>query len=220
MIRFVTISVVITVIACGLVYKLRDVPAVGQLLLSDTDASEISFAWPPRVGEPYPDLKLVDQTGATTRLADFRGKVILVELIGIPCGACQAFAGAHKKGAFRGAKVQSNLESIHVYARKYGRFDLNDDRVVFVQILLFNTNLQAPTLAEARAWADHFGMDRSKNRIVLAGSDSLATKQSYNLIPGFHLINRDFVLIRDSSGHHPTHNLYTDLLPAMGKEVH
>lgn len=50
-------------------------------------------------------------------------------------------------------------------------------------------------------------------------SDALATRQSYKMVPGFHLIDRDFVLRRDSSGHHPVHNLYDDLLLTMGRLV-
>jgi len=32
--------------------------------------------WPPKVGEPYPDLKLTDQTGKEIRLSSLKGKVI------------------------------------------------------------------------------------------------------------------------------------------------
>ena len=39
--------------------------------------------WPPRVGEAYPDLRLVDQTGRTTSLSSFKGHVLLVEMIGM-----------------------------------------------------------------------------------------------------------------------------------------
>jgi hypothetical protein len=60
-------------------------------------------------------------------------------------------------------------------------------------------------------------MDRSRNEIVLVGTDELATRQSFKMVPGFHLIDRDFVLRRDSSGHQPVHNLYDDLLPTMGE---
>ena len=33
---------------------------------------------PPRVGDPAPDFALADQTGATVRLSDFRGKKSVV----------------------------------------------------------------------------------------------------------------------------------------------
>ena len=120
---------------------------------------------------------------------------------------------------FRGGKVQPDLESIETYAQRYGKFDLNGDSVAYVQLLLFNQSIQAPSAEEARAWAEHFGMDRSRNQIVLVGTDELATRQSFNMVPGFHLIDREFVFRSDSSGHQPVDNLYNDLLPAMGRLV-
>jgi len=206
-------------IFCGAFYKLREVPALGSLLLHDTDADALGYEWPPVVGHEYPDLELLDQTGQTTRLSDFRGKIILLELIGTPCGACQAFAGAHRVGVFRGGELQKNLESIETYAKRYGNFDLKHKDVVYVQLLLFNKSIQAPSLEEAHAWAEHFNMKRSRNQVVLVGTSDLATRQSYEMVPGFHLIDREFKLVRDSSGHHPVHNLYTNLLPTAGKLV-
>jgi cytochrome oxidase Cu insertion factor (SCO1/SenC/PrrC family) len=41
-------------------------------------------SWPPQLGQPYPDLELVDQTGQKTRLSSFKGKVILIEPVGMP----------------------------------------------------------------------------------------------------------------------------------------
>ncbi|MFQ5733582.1 MAG: hypothetical protein ACE5KM_16715 [Planctomycetaceae bacterium] len=219
MARKVGLLLIAVVIVVGAVYKLREVPAVGRLLLRDTDPAELGYDWPPKVGHEYPDLVLLDQTGRETRLSRFRGKILLVELIGTPCGACQAFAGAHDVGVFRGGELQPNLESIETYARRYGKFDLNHKDVVYVQLLLFNRRIQAPSLEEAKAWARHFGRDRSKNQIVLVGTADLATNQSYEMVPGFHLIDRNFILRRDSSGHQPVHNLYTDLLPTMGRLV-
>ncbi len=219
MIRTIGFILFAAAIIYGTVGKLREVPSFGRLFLSETDSVELGFAWPPLVGSEYPDLELVDQTGQTTRLSEFRGKVLLVELIGIPCGACQAFAGAHEVGVFRGGKLQPDLGSIEMYALRFGKFDLNDEGVVYVQLLLFNQSIQAPSAEEARAWAEHFGMDRSRNQIVLVGTDELATRQSFNMVPGFHLIDREFVFRSDSSGHQPVDNLYDDLLPAMGRLV-
>ena len=51
--------------------------------------------WPPAVGQFYPNLVLKDQTGQVTALSDFRGKVILVEVVGLTCRACHAFAGGN-----------------------------------------------------------------------------------------------------------------------------
>ena len=62
------------------------------------DHSGLDFAWPPKLGEPFPNLELVSHTGDTVRLSDFQGKVVLVEPIGMTCAACNAFSGARERG--------------------------------------------------------------------------------------------------------------------------
>jgi hypothetical protein len=175
-----------------------------------------SFDWPPKLKAPYPDLNLMDQDGNPTRLSDFKGKIILVEPIGMPCKACQAFCGGHSVGGFKGIPPQPGLPSIEESARKYGRFDLSDERIVKVYLLLYIKKMQAPTRRDAKAWAEHFGMNRSKNEIVLAGLPSMIGKDSYAMIPGLQLIDRDFILRADSTGRtSQQHDLYRDLLPRV-----
>lgn len=176
-------------------------------------------AWPPEKNRTYPDLELLDQEGNVTRLSDFKGKVILIEPVGIPCQACVAFSGGHERGAFEGIEAQADLESIESYAKQYGQIRLDDHRVVRVQLLLFNQDMKTPTLEQARAWADHFQMRRSRNEIVLVGTESMATKASRDLIPGFQLIDKHFILRADSTGQSPADNLYTKLLPKIRKLV-
>ena len=60
--------------------------------LSGERAPRRDFDWPPKLNEPYPDLQLIDQEGAPTRLSDFKGRIILLEPIGMTCKACQASA--------------------------------------------------------------------------------------------------------------------------------
>jgi cytochrome oxidase Cu insertion factor (SCO1/SenC/PrrC family) len=43
----------------------------------------LSFAWPPVLGEPYPSVVLQDSRGRSVELASFRGKVLLIEPIGM-----------------------------------------------------------------------------------------------------------------------------------------
>jgi thiol-disulfide isomerase/thioredoxin len=215
--RMIVTAVFGTALVCGLVYQFRGSPAIGRFFLAEAAEEPLPFAWPPVLNAEYPDLQLVDQTGQATRLSDYRGKVILVELVGTPCGACQAYSGGHERGTYRGGKCQANLESIEIYAKRYGGFDLKNKNVVLVQVLLFNESMQAPTVEDAAAWAKHFGMDRAKNQIVLVGLPAMATRQSFDMIPGFHLVNREFKLDRESNGLSPRHNLYTELLPRMGR---
>ena len=196
---------------------------INQLPLRWTSAAGLRCAepvvvgtWPPVKGERFPDLVLTDQTGQTTRLADFAGKIILVEYAAIPCDGCQAFAGGNQRGGYRGT-VQKGLDSIESYARRYAGVTLGSEDVVFVQVLLYGNSLGSPTAAEVAGWAKHFGMNRDANQIVLRGDASMLSDRTYAMIPGFHLIDRDFVLRSDSCGHRPVDNLYEDLLPMLGR---
>ncbi|MEM9366439.1 MAG: hypothetical protein AAGD07_10620 [Planctomycetota bacterium] len=173
--------------------------------------------WPPRVGAFYPDLNLMDQQGEPFQLSSLAGKVILLELAAIPCKGCQAFAGANRRGGYAGIAVQPGLDSIHEYAKRFGGVDIqNQHNVAFVQLLLYGKSMRHPTQQEVTGWARHFGMDRNRNLVVLRGDPSMVNRASYDRIPGFHLIDRDFVLRYDSCGHQPQHDLYYQLLPALG----
>jgi hypothetical protein len=174
-------------------------------------------AWPPVLGQPYPDLALVDQDGRRTSLSEFKGKVILVEPIGMPCRACIALAGGHECGPFDGIAPQDDLKSIEEYAREYGHVDLDDERIVVVQILFYTRDMSAAIPLDASRWARHFGMDRSKNRVVLTAEPHLVNPATHAMIPGFQLIDKDFILRYDSTGHNPRHDLYRELLPGMRK---
>lgn len=172
--------------------------------------------WPPALGKPFPDIELIDQTGRKVKMSSFQGKVILVEFIGMNCPACQAFSGAFDRGSFKNIHPQKGLESIEKLFPKYaGGLSLNDDRIVFVQILLYSMTMDAPTEHDAKKWAQHFQLDRSKNQVVLAGNKALLGQASFNLIPGFQLLDKNLIVRSDSTGHHPRHNLYTELLPLV-----
>lgn len=173
--------------------------------------------WPPIKGQAYPDLILNDQNGETVRLSDFKGRPILLELAAIPCAGCQAFAGANKFGSFAGASSQTNLDSIHKCAERFASVRLGKDKnIVFVQLLLYGNSLSSPTADEVAGWAEHFRMQRSDCNVVLQGEASMLSQAVYDSIPGFHLIDSDFVLKYDSTGHHPEDDLYRELLPALG----
>ena len=138
-----------------------------------------------------------------------KGKVILLEPIGMSCAACQAFCGGHEVGGFANVQPQADLPSIEKSASKYG-IDFNDERVVRVHLLLYNPLMKAPSHSQTSAWAKHFNMDRAKNQIVLAGLPSMAGSGSTRMIPSFHLIDQNFMLRGDDSS-----DLYRQLLPKM-----
>jgi hypothetical protein len=174
--------------------------------------------WPPAVNQPYPDLVLYDYTGRRVQLSSFKGKIILVEPVGMPCGGCQAYSGAHKKGALGGVAPQADLRSIDEYfPLGTGGITLTDERIVFVQLVLYGPHLGAPTLAEGKRWAEHFGFDAKPNHIVLLGTPEMQSRASFDMIPGFHLIDRNFVLRGVNVGHDPHSDLNRDVLALVPK---
>jgi hypothetical protein len=194
-------------VACG-----NDTPTAVQA----APQPEAPSPWPPRVGEAYPDLRLVDQTGSTTSLSSFKGRVLLVEMIGMTCPACQGFSGAKKVGTFGGVGSDGGLPAIDELVPQYATgVKFPSDDLVFVQILLFDMQMGAPGAADARAWAEHFHRDAAKHQYVLAGGPALHNNASYVMVPGFQLVDRKFVLRWDATGHNPRHNLYRELLPAL-----
>ncbi len=180
---------------------------------SVTSGLQASGQWPPVVGQAFPNLILYDQDGNLTPLSSLKGKVLLIEPIGMSCPACIAFAGGRLYGPFDGVAPQPNLDSIDEYLRRFGAVNLDDPRLVYVQLLLFDRALGVPTQADARRWADHFRLERRDQNYVLAGDAALLTDASRQIIPGFFLVDADLVVRADSTGSRPTHDLYTQLIP-------
>lgn len=170
--------------------------------------------WPPRVGQPYPDLEFVNHDGRAIRMSDFNGRILLVEPIGMNCPACNGFAGAGRKGGFEGLQSQGGLDSIEQYLSEYAGTRLGPE-LVLVHLLLYDFTMGAPNLEDARMWAEHFDLTDQKNVYVVYSERDLRGDASYNLIPGFQLVDRDSILRKDSTGHHPRHNLWKELLPEV-----
>ena len=172
--------------------------------------------WPPELEKPYPDLELIDQNGRAFRLSDYRGKVILLQNIGINNPASQTLAGSSKKGAYLGVPLQEDLNSIYDFFPRYtGGLRLPNKDVVFIQIIFYGISFGHPTQKEAQAWAAHFDMRAEKNQIVAVSPHDLRSGKTYGLIPGFHLIDRNFILRADSSGPKPKDDLFKILLPMV-----
>lgn len=180
------------------------------------DAFSFGVSWPPKLDREYPDPELVDYRGDRFHLSDYQGKVILVETSGMNCPACNAFSGAERFGGFGGTQPQANLRSIETYMRHYAGSDVVGHRdVMMVQLLLYDLYMEAPDAEDCKLWVDHFRLDQRSNFRVAATVEDMRGRASYNLVPGFQLIDRDFVLRYDSSGHRPRHDLFRTLLPAI-----
>lgn len=88
--------------------------------------------------------------------------------------------------------------------------------LVYVHLLLYDMSAaRAPTLEDAREWADHFRLDGVSNAVVLVGDERYVNSASYRLVPGFHVIDKSFVLRYDGSGHRPVDPPYDVALASI-----
>ncbi len=183
--------------------------AQSQELVTTPKFTQSLEFWPPRLEQEYPDFKLIDQTGEKVRISDFKGSLLLIEYVGMNCAACQAFSGANTHiGPFENNTVQRGLKSIKELFPTYTNgLSLSDNRITFIQILLYDMKRGAPTPEDAQRWAQHFQLEKSRNQYVLVPIGDMRGSASYNLIPGFQLVDKNFILKSDSTGHHPRVNL-------------
>ncbi len=107
------------------------------------------------------------------------------------------------------------MPSMDDAALDYGGVSLDDERLVVVHLLLYGFDMGAPSLDDAREWAEHYGLDDRPNHVVLVGDARLIGPETYAMIPGVQLVDRDFVLRFDSAGRRPPHDLWTELLPSL-----
>ena len=108
------------------------------------------------------------------------------------------------------------MPSLEDAARDYGGILLDDENLVVVQILLYGFDLKAPSPRDAAEWAEHFGLQDHDNFVVLCGDPRLISPETYGMIPGLQLIDKDFVLRYDAAGRKAPDDMWTDLWPAVG----
>lgn len=170
--------------------------------------------WPPVVGKRFPQFDLFDHTGKPFKISSLRGKPTVIEFISMTCAGCQAFAGGKEFGPYGGLASQPNLESFETYFRQIAGFDLHSGKVNFVVAVAYNDKLRSPTSQDLSDWRNHFHMDKHENTFIVS-SPELSSGVTFRMIPGFLLLDSNQDVLFDSTGHHPTHNLYTELLPAV-----
>lgn len=209
-------ALVIFIIAAGLYFSDFITASNAREKKNITLSTGQNVSWPPQLSQPYPDLELIDHRGNKVKLSDFKGKVIIIEPVGMTCSACNAFSGGGEKGGYKDMGVQKGLLSMEKYFPKYTNgISLHDDRIVYIQLLLYSLSMGAPTADDAKLWAEHFGLDKYSNAYILSGDKNLLGKASYNMIPGFQLVDKNFILRVDSTGHSPQHDLFGQLLPSV-----
>jgi hypothetical protein len=93
-------------------------------------------AWLPVVGQLYPNIVLRDQSGPAVVISDFKGKLVLIELVGATSGVCRVFSVRNERGAtrFRSIQPQPGLPSIERFTSGYAKLSLDHPEIVFVQL--------------------------------------------------------------------------------------
>ncbi len=151
------------------------------------------FIYP--LGKTFPDIEITDHLGNKRHLSSFKGKPIIIELSAFSCPATQAFSGAHKYGSFENIEPQYGLPSIPVvFANSGDKTYIQNLDIEYIQLLVFNTNMTLPTVAEAKSWYEHFHFDKIPNHHVYIAPKEFAVNEMQPRIPGFYLIDKNFKL--------------------------
>lgn len=109
------------------------------------------------------------------------------------------------------------MPSLDEAAEDWGGFALDADELVVVHLLLYGHDMQAPSLEDAREWAEHYGLDERPNHLVLVGDSNLISSATRAMIPGLQVVDRDFVLRLDGTGRRAPHDLWTEVLPGAAE---
>ena len=172
--------------------------------------------WPPTLGAQFPKVALTDHDGRPFTFESLRGRPVLVEFVAMTCAACQAWSGAHNYGVYEGLAAQAGLKSIEDYYRQFTNgLDLFDGKIAFVQLVVYDTALAAPSRESLTAWRKHFHFDQHRSVFVVTGGEPLCNSESFKRTPGFALLDREGVVRFEALGHTPRHNLYTELLAGV-----
>ncbi len=135
-----------------------------------------------QIGDHPCDFTLVDQKGNDFNLYDHVGKIIIIDLSAMWCGPCQIAA----------------LE-VEELQEKY------KDDIVYVTILIENTNYNPPTRSNISHWAKSFGI---KSAPVLGASRNFISNKPddgwpLEAWPQFHIINKEMIFVDSFKGWGP-----------------
>ena len=121
-------------------------------------------------GTPAPKTRWLDADGNTVRLADFRGKVVLLNLWATWCGPCVI-----------------EMPDLDALQKKYGRSGL--------EVVAVSLNEEGPAAIKP-FFAEH-GLDNLK---IYYGGEAPAKDFGARTLPSSYLINRDGTLIGEVPG--------------------
>ena len=109
------------------------------------------------------------------------------------------------------------MPSLDDAAEDYGGVSLDDEDLIVVHLLLYGFDMKAPSVDDAREWAEHYGLDKRPNHVVLVGEQDMISAATRAMIPGVQVVDRDFVLRYDGAGSRAPHDLWTEVLPGVAE---
>ena len=188
-----------------------------------TPNANLPDQWPPKMNDNYPNLALIDQTGQSFKLADLKGKVIVLEYIDMSSPVSQAQSGAGLLGAYGALQeVDEYTETFEDVLRKNPALDqqpliLPHRDLLQVKIIAYTQDGKQASRDDAQFWAEHFGFTKDRNIIVAVAEKDIRDEDVQNLVTGYQLIDKNFNLRVDSAGPAPKHNLKLTFVPLVPK---
>ena len=180
-----------------------EVEAARQRLLSKREARKrhlaerlaaCNHAWPPKLGEPYPDMLLFDPQGKEVRLSTLKGKTLLIHLAAMSSPGSVGYTGGKDAEPFAGCSPQRNVPTLEAWLKR-NHVDVEHPELRIVHVLLYGkSHTDPPAAADLREWIQHFQLDQRPNTLVLRGDVAYVNQDTYPLIPGIQLVGPDFRL--------------------------
>ena len=138
----------------------------------------------PRVGEPAPDFTGVDTQGKTHRLADYRGKTVVLEWTNHDCPYVRKHYGAgnlqeqQREAAAQGViwlSVISSAPGEQGHVSRAAADDLTRSRKAAPHAVLLDPEGRIGRAYEAKTTPHMFIIDEAGKLVYMGGIDSLAT---------------------------------------------
>lgn len=138
----------------------------------------------PQVGQPAPDFSAVDSQGKTRRLADFRGKIVVLEWTNADCpftrkhytsGNMQNLQGLAQQRGVIWLSVISSAPGKQGYVDGAGADQLTKTRNAVPTAVLLDPSGTVGRLYHAKTTPHMFVIDAQGNLRYMGGIDSIAT---------------------------------------------
>lgn len=207
-----------------------------QFASMPANSANYGFVWPPRIGESFPDIPLLDEKGHTISLSRYRGYVLMIAPIAMSSPGSQALAGGDRLGGLYGVAPQGNIESIDQMIADFSALSPDDERLLVVELLIYGPDRAQAEYSHIADWTQHFHRSTEQppkeeggvgaaqvptqllpraRRLTVVPAIDMRGPESFALIPGIQLLDKDGILRFDATGATPRHKLQQDVMPAI-----